>query len=217
MDRKEFIAYKRNMAVQRYNEIFSKDYDLNWGRIESVHKENLESLLKTLPKCPDILDAACGTGKYFSIMKKYDTIITGIDQSEKMLETAKKKYQDVNVKLLGMQEISFENKFDAVICMDAMENIFPEDWELVIGNFKKSLKENGILYFTVELEDEEVIKDKFNEAVKINLPVKYGEVALEGYHYYPTEEFVKACLVNNGFKLLKQNKSEGYAHYFAKA
>ena len=37
MDRKEFIAYKRNMAVQRYNEIFSKDYDLNWGRIESVH------------------------------------------------------------------------------------------------------------------------------------------------------------------------------------
>ena len=70
MDRKEFIAYKRNMAVQRYNEIFSKDYDLNWGRIESVHKENLESLLKTLPKCPDILDAACGTGKYFSIMQR---------------------------------------------------------------------------------------------------------------------------------------------------
>ena len=93
--------------------------------------------------CPDhgiILDAACGTGKYWPSILQTGRSVRAVDQSAGMLAQASAKYPDVPTRKLGLQELDYEQAFDGIICMDAMENVFPEDWPLVMANFHRALK-----------------------------------------------------------------------------
>jgi len=63
--------------------------------------------------------------------------------------------------------MAFRDVFDGAVCMDAMENVCPEDWPLVLGNFHWALKQHGCLYFiaeTVEHADENEIRQAFDSA-----------------------------------------------------
>ena len=74
--------------------------------------------------------------------------------------------------------------FEGIICMDAMELVFPEDWPLVLRNFHRALKPQSHLHFTVELPDEAELRDSQQAAAAQGLPVVEGELAHEeGYHY----------------------------------
>jgi hypothetical protein len=42
-----------------------------------------------------------------------------------------------------LQELSFEAAFDGAMTVDAMENIPPEDWPVVIANIRRALKPAG--------------------------------------------------------------------------
>jgi len=44
-----------------------------------------------------------------------------------MLLKAQAKHPTVQVEKLGLQEMHFTEAFDGMICVDAMECIFPED------------------------------------------------------------------------------------------
>jgi cyclopropane fatty-acyl-phospholipid synthase-like methyltransferase len=70
-----------------------------------------------------------------------------------MLDRGHAKFPQVWVLKLGLQEMQYRDAFDAVICMDAMEMVFPEDWPLELSNFPRALKQEGQLYFTVEVEE----------------------------------------------------------------
>jgi ubiquinone/menaquinone biosynthesis C-methylase UbiE len=74
----------------------------------------------------------------------------GIDQSLGMLPNAIAKFPAVQFQKVGLQEITLREEFDGAICMDAMENVSPEDWPQVLGNFHRALKQSGWLYFTAE-------------------------------------------------------------------
>jgi hypothetical protein len=71
--------------------------------------------------------------------------------------------------------------------VDAMENVFPEDWPLVLANLRRALRPGGHLYLTVELPDEQELERAFAEATASGLPVVRGELTSlgGGYHYYP--------------------------------
>ena len=100
------------------------------------------------------------------------------------------------------------------MCIDAMENVFPENWVDVIKNFYNALKNEGILYFTVETISKKEKDEGFSIGKKKGLPIVYGEIAHEGrYHYYPEIEYVKNILKNECFKILKESISEGYHHF----
>src|SRR5258708_18472010 len=171
-----------------------------------------------LDLCPPhahILDAACGTGKYWPLLER-GCLVVGTDQSGQMLARARTKHPDVAVERVGLQELSFSDAFDGVICMDAMEVVFPEDWPVVLVHFVRALHAGGTLYVTVEVEEDEELRVAYEAGQRLGLPLVYGEYAHHGgYHYYPTDEQVRTWLAGAGLIVLDATEGDGYRHYLA--
>jgi hypothetical protein len=49
---------------------------------------------------------------------------------------------------------ALHGQFDGLLCVDAMENVGPEDWPVVLAGFHLVLREHPPAYLTVELPDE---------------------------------------------------------------
>lgn len=212
MDRAEFIREKRRIARERMNTLFAPTYDEDWGVISPSHRETLAKLLDLCPPDGLILDAASGTGKYFSSILASGRRVFGIDQAEAMLEKAQAKFPEVPTANTGLQEISVTAEYDAIICMDAMEYLAPEDWPGVLENFHRALKPGGWLYFTSEIASEEEIEKVFEVGKALGFPVIRGESAEGGYHFYPAREQVLNWLTKAGFELTTQAEGDYYWH-----
>ena len=78
-----------------------------------------------------------------------------------MLAVANAKYPEVATEKTGLQELAFPAEFDAAICVDAMENVFPEEWPLVLSNLRRAVRPGGHVYMTVETIDEREITEVF--------------------------------------------------------
>jgi cyclopropane fatty-acyl-phospholipid synthase-like methyltransferase len=143
--------------------------------------------------------------------------VVGIDQSQGMLSRAKAQFPSLQVEKVGLQELPYHEAFDGVICMDAMEHVFPEDWPLVLSNFHRALKPQGYLYFTVETADENQVEQAFVRGQQLGLPVVYGEWADEDvYHYYPSLPQVRQWIEQAGLELREEGAGDGYHHFVAR-
>jgi SAM-dependent methyltransferase len=221
MNRFSWLTAKRRAIEERYDRLWASIYDDNWGAIDPLHKHLLTQIVNTCPANGIILDAACGTGKYWPILLASERELMGIDQSEKMLERASEKFPQVPTEKLGLQEMRYQSTFDLIICMDAMEMIFPEDWPFVLHNFHQALKPFGQLYFTVEVADPFVVDHDYHTALDQGLPVVYGESALSsgegedqgGYHYYPSMDVVRRWISIAGFKIKEEAEADDYHHF----
>jgi SAM-dependent methyltransferase len=213
MDRITWLREMRRDCKEKYD-TWAPLYGEKWGLYDNTtHQQFLHEFLTLLPQRSMTLDAACGAGRYlpFLLEKGHSTI--GIDQSQGMLARAKAKFPGVQFENVGLQEMAYREVFDGAICMDAMENVCPEDWPLVLSNFHRALKQNGNLYFTaetVENADENEIKQAFKRAQQAGLPVVYGEWPDEEdvYHYHPTNQQVKEWAQKAGFEILKEGNGE---------
>lgn len=218
MERREFLKEKRRLAEERMDTLFASIYDEQWGaRIEPSHRHFIARFLAQCPPGCTVLDAACGTGKYWPIIQDSGRAVVGIDQSEEMLKRAQAKFPDVPVRKLGLQELADENAFDGIICMDSMENVFPEDWPVVLRNFHRALRPHGLLYFTVELADAQETQAAFEQGQQLGLPVVYGEWAHEGgYHYYPSIAQVKRWTDETRLVTLDETMGDLYHHFIVR-
>lgn len=167
------------------DKLWAPIYDEHWGAtIDRTHRSFVERTLLYCPPGSRILDAGCGTGKYWSLLLADDRSVFGVDQSAGMLAEARRKYPGVQTQKIGLQELAFEAAFDAIVCIDAMEYVFPEDWPRVLANFRRALR-RGALYFTVELAEVD-LEAAFHSARADGWPVVEGELYDDGgYHYYP--------------------------------
>lgn len=86
------------------------------------------------------------------------------------LEQARMKHPGARFELIGLQELAFDSEFDAAMCVDAMENIPPEEWPLVLANFRRALRPGGHLYLTVEEIERREIDAGFEQAMATGLP-----------------------------------------------
>ena len=214
MDRMQWRNERRLWNEVRMDTIYSRHYDEDWGHINDSHRAMLGRLLDLCPPQARILDAACGTGKYWSILLERGFSVVGTDQSQGMLDRAKAKFPDVPIEHVGLQEITFSDAFDAVMCMDAMEMVFPEDWPVVLKHFANALHKNGHLYFTVEVETPEELQIAYDAGKRLGLPLIYGEYAHHGgYHYYPSDEQVRTWIAGVPFSLIDMTEGDGYRHY----
>jgi SAM-dependent methyltransferase len=218
MDRAQWLRERRLWNEVQMDTIYAHKYDEHWGSsINPAHQYMVLRLLSFCPAGGRILDAACGTGKYWELLLTGGFQVTGTDQSQRMLLQATAKYPQVAVRHVGLQELDYVDTFDGIICVDAMENIFPEDWPVILGNFARALHERGSLYLTVETTDEEDLETAYHAGQRLDLPLVYGEYAHHGgYHHYPKEEQVQAWFANAGFKVLETREDDGYKHYLAK-
>jgi 2-polyprenyl-3-methyl-5-hydroxy-6-metoxy-1,4-benzoquinol methylase len=169
------------------------------------------------------LDAACGTGKYWPILLASRRRFTGIDQSREMLSHATRKFPQVRVKKFGLQEIQYHQAFDLILCIDAMEMIFPEDWPTVLGNFHEALKPSGQLYFTVEITEQSILDHDYQAGLNKGLPIIYGESLSSrtgseqdegGYHYYPPMDQVRKWLAQTNFIIHEEAEANDYHHFW---
>jgi cyclopropane fatty-acyl-phospholipid synthase-like methyltransferase len=87
-----------------------------------------------------------------------------------MLSVAGAKHPEVPTQKVGLQEMDFDAEFDAVICIDAMEYVFPEDWPRVLRNLRRAVRPGGPVYFTVETIDEREIEAVFADAIGRRTP-----------------------------------------------
>ena len=215
MDRVEWLKERRQEAEERYSTWWAPLYGEKYGQYpNSSHLQFIQKFLEHLPKNSSILNAACGAGRYISELLEKGHSVVGIDQSAGMLARAKEYFPQVQFEKVGLQELSFENLFDGAICMDAMENVCPEDWPVVVVNFQRALKQLGHLYFTVEIADEAEVKSAFEEARGSGLPVVYGEwVNDEVYHYYPSLAQVRDWVQQAGLTILEEGEGDGYHHF----
>ena len=214
MDRVAWMREKRRKAEVRYDTLFAHDYDRDWGHINQTHRIFLERLLTLCPAHGVLLDAACGTGKYWPMILASEHSVVGIDQSAQMLAQAKRKFPAVSVEKKGLQELDYSEAFDGVLCVDAMEFVFPEDWPRVLDNFYRALKSRRYLYLTVEVIDEQELTTSFAMSKQKGLPVVEGEYAHEeSYHYYPAIEQVKQWLHAAHFNNIEEAEGDGYYHF----
>jgi ubiquinone/menaquinone biosynthesis C-methylase UbiE len=213
MNRTAWLKEMRQKCEEEYDTVWAPSYGEKWGLYSNTtHLQFLNELLSLLPQQSMILDAACGAGRYLPYLLEKGHSIIGIDQSQGMLARAKTKFPGVQFDKVGLQEMTYGEVFDGAVCADAMENICPEDWPLVLGNFQRALKPKGCLYFTaetIENTDEDEIRQAFEEAQQAGLPVVYGERTDEDvYHYHPSNQQVREWVEQAGFEILKDGNGE---------
>lgn len=226
MDRSEWLKETRQRAEEQET-LLAPSYDENWGTIAPSHRRFFNRFLDLCPPGGRILDAACGTGKYWQLILEGGRTVFGIDQSVGMLARAREKFPHVPTEKTGLQEMNFDEAFAGAVCMDALEGFPPEDWPLVLGNLFRAVVSKGHLYFTVELADEQEIETAFAEGRGLGLPVVYGEAewALDGgyrwtgegaYHYYPGIKQVKEWIGQVGFELIDNLAGDEYHHFIVR-
>jgi SAM-dependent methyltransferase len=180
-----------------YYEVFYRDknYLKESDYIEEVFKKHAREPVKT------VLDLGCGMGSHSLILSKRGYQLTGIDLSKKLIEIAKKKAAEKNLKadfMTGdLRELNLNKKFDAVI---AMFNVIgfqvrDEDFRAAIKTAHCHLKEKGLFVFdcwfgpavlsqkpenwlkTIEKDNERIIKftkptlDLKNKVIKLEYKV----------------------------------------------
>jgi ubiquinone/menaquinone biosynthesis C-methylase UbiE len=167
-----------------------------------------------------ILDAPCGSGKYFPMVVAAGHRVVGADQSAGMLIQARPRGIAITLHHVRLQELSFAGDFDAALTIDAMENVPPEDWPLVLANLHRAVRPGGFLYLTVEEKPRQVIDEAFTALIARRLPAVGGEVVegdVAGCHCYPGRDQVINWFKAAGLQITdegyKQEDGWGYRHF----
>jgi len=217
VDRRSWLGERRRTTEERFDTVYSPTYDQEDSPITPTHRRFVTQVIEQCPRDGRILDAACGTGKYFAMVLETGRRVLGVDQSAGMLSVAQAKHPEVPTQRVGLQEMDFDAAFDGAICVDAMENVFPEDWPRVLSNLRRAVRPGGPVYFTVETIDEREIETVFAKAVAEGLPVVRGEHPVRGggYHFYPPLDQVAAWIEDAGLTVIEDDRSEGnnYGYY----
>jgi 2-polyprenyl-3-methyl-5-hydroxy-6-metoxy-1,4-benzoquinol methylase len=222
MDRQTWLTERRAAVVADYD-AGAAGYDA-LGYPTGPQREWLGRVLGQIPKGGTVLDVPCGTGRYFAQITGAGMRVAGADQSAGMLDQARARGLAVSLELRRLQDLSYAGEFDAVVTIDAMENVPPEDWPAVLANLRQAVKPGGLLYLTVEEADRSRIDAAFEAATAAGLPSVRGEVVgggAAGYHYYPGRERVLGWLAGAGLNVIDEGygaeSTWGYRHFLLRA
>jgi 2-polyprenyl-3-methyl-5-hydroxy-6-metoxy-1,4-benzoquinol methylase len=240
MERVEWLKQMRDKTEALYDH-FSPLYWVKYGVLVSeTHKRYLLKFLERLAPRSALLSAGCGAGKYDGMLLEAGHSVVGIDLSEGMLRRARERFPSVRYEKKGLQEMDFRKEFDGVICIDALEHVFPEDWPVIVRGFREALKPGGMLYFTLDVSATDWLEEAYEQAKSRGLPVVFGEVAAEVdaayekvmemeyedvpdelsdkavYHYYPPVDQVRKWLEQEKFALQAEGTGKWYRHFLAR-
>jgi cyclopropane fatty-acyl-phospholipid synthase-like methyltransferase len=224
MDRRTWLA-ERRAATRAVYDAEAGEYDAR-EYPHAAQDQFVARVLDAVPRGGVILDIPCGTGRYFSLVAAAGRRVVGMDQSAGMLAVARSKGVAERLEQVGLQELADDAAFDAVLTIDAMENVGPEDWPLVLANLRRAVKPGGLVYLTVEEWRDERGKEAALAALLARgVPAVHGEVVegdVAGYHFYPERERVLGWIAASGLAVLDENYEHvqgdwGYRHFLAQA
>ena len=223
MNRLTWLDQRRTAVLASYDQD-AATYD-DHGYPATAQRSWVARLLDACPPAAKILDAPCGTGRYFPLVAAAGHRVHGADQSAGMLAQARAHGIATALHQVRLQELPYDGEFDAIMTIDAMEHIPPEDWPLVLAHLHRAARPGGLLYLTVEEAAEPVIEDAFAALIQRGFPAVRGEVItgnVGGYHYYPGPDQVTAWFQAAGLQALDEgfNQEEeywGYRHFLLQA
>lgn len=241
MERAEWLKQMRDKTETLYDHI-SPLYWVKFGlHANETHREYLQKFLERLAPRSTLLSAGCGAGRYDGTLLEAGHSVLGIDLSEGMLARARERYPNIRYEKKGLQEMDYQNMFDGVVCIDALEHIFPEDWPVIVHGFRKALKPSGLLYFTLDVSATDSLEEAYEKAKSKGLPVVFGELAADVdetfekvmamaygdvpdddladkavYHYYPSVEQVQKWLNQEKFAIEDKGMGKWYRHFLVR-
>jgi 2-polyprenyl-3-methyl-5-hydroxy-6-metoxy-1,4-benzoquinol methylase len=126
-ERRAFVAERRRSSVYRFDMLHSPRYDEHWGAVSPSHAAFVARLTQLIRPNGNVLDAACGTGKYWPMLLAAGIRVTGVDQSEGMLAQARRKHPEVPTSVRALQDLATAEdlwtRFDGLLCVDALETL----------------------------------------------------------------------------------------------
>jgi SAM-dependent methyltransferase len=208
---------ERRDAVRAEYDAEASEYDAN-PYPTTMHATFIDRLVASCPIDGVVLDAPCGTGQYFARIRDAGRRVVGIDQSAGMLEQARQRKLAEDLRELGLQDMAFDGMFDAAMTVDAMENIPPEDWPVVLRNLRRAVRAGGYLYITVEEIDDHEIEAAWRVNRDLGIPAVRGEVVegdTAGYHYYPGRPKVLDWLAAEGLEVVEDasDQQDGWVYW----
>ncbi len=222
MDRSAWLAERRDAVVASYD-AEAPTYDEN-EYPTGPQQAWVARLLQLCPPGGAVLDAPCGTGRYFPMVAAAGHRIAGVDRSAGMLTQARAREIAFSLEQIALQDLSYSHEFDAVMTIDAMENIPPEDWPLVLANVHRAVRPGGFLYMTVEEIEEAEIEHAFETLSGRGVPAVRGEVVegdVANYHYYPGRQRAVDWFAAEGLAIVdegfKQEDGWGYRHFLLRS
>lgn len=143
---KNYAQYLLNKTRQDYNLIadqFSSTRRFAWQELEPLYHY-------VLPE-EKVLDVGCGNGRLLSIFKDIDINYTGVDNSKKLIEIAKKTYPSAAFLVADALCLPFSaNYFDKVYSVAVLHHIPSEELRLkFLEEAKRVLRPGGLLILTI--------------------------------------------------------------------
>lgn len=218
IDRRAWLAERRAAVVADYDgsaatytdDLYRNDAQQEWVR---------RLLAERAPGV--VLDAPCGTGRYFPLVTAAGWSVVGVDQSAGMLDQARRRALASELHHVGLQEIDVVARFDAAMTIDGMEHVPPDDWPVVLATVHRTLRPGAPWYLTVEEDDDrDAIDRAFEAGVAQGWPIVRGEVVegdVAGYHYYPGRQTVLSWFAAEGLAVIDEGFTPydgwGYRHF----
>ena len=140
--------------IEKTFDVFAASFDARLGKLGYCAPELAAAALEQACPAPahqlSILDAGCGTGWCGPLIASYACRLVGVDLSSGMLQRAKARgvYDELVHAELQSYLADHQNGFDVVISVDTF--VYFGALADVLKAAGHSLKENGVLVFTVE-------------------------------------------------------------------
>lgn len=149
-DYARYILEKTREDYDRIAEEFSNTRSGTW--------EDLNYLKKFVADGDKVLDLGCGNGRIIELFKDRKISYTGVDNSKKLIEIARKRYEDYTSENLSRQfvvgdalNLPFgDNTFDKIYSVAVFHHIPSKGFRLeFLKEAKRVLKKNGLLVIVV--------------------------------------------------------------------
>ena len=216
MERQGWLAERRAALVAAWDAEAATygDEEYPWD----MQRAWVARVLRLIPSGGAVLDAPCGTGKYFPMLAAAGCRVAGADQSAGMLTRARARGIAFSLQRTSLQDLSYAGQFDAVLTIEAMQHIPPEDWPGVLANLRRAIRPGGLVYLTVQVLGQHHIQRAFDSLRARGLPAVRGELAEEdtsGYHYFPGRDQAVGCFGQQGLAIVDEGfrRGNGWGHH----
>jgi cyclopropane fatty-acyl-phospholipid synthase-like methyltransferase len=215
VDRDAWLAERRAAVVARYD-ADAATYDAD-GYPTPTQFAWVARVAELASPGGTLLDAPCGTGRYFATVVDAGRRVVGADHSAGMLEQARMRGLADSLRLVSLQDLAFDHEFDGALTIDAMEHVPPEEWPVVLANLRRAVRAGAPLYVTIEEIDEAEVDAAFRALSASGEPAVRGELVegdTGGYHYYPGRERVLDWLSAEGLTVVDETVTpeDGWAY-----
>ena len=247
MDRKSFYT-RREEFLNELNDFILPPYETAdkyeeeiVGEFENEVEESFfKEFMDYLPENASVLDLACGDGRHTLRLSQNAEKVVAVDISPKQLKMAKEKCKNrSNITFINASMFNLSlprDYFDGIWFSQGFEYVPPDKREQLIETLHMMLKNNGVLYMSVETwmypEFINSLKELLRD-VKLffcwrfirNKPLLWGEflyylspetaeVRCRGWHYHVhTDKWtIHKLLQKVGFKILRSKLCEGYIY-----